>query len=114
MDVMKGSVLAAHAPFMPAGNATAAWPVAALGPEAAWEMAFKHAAASNYLGNLVFRLAHNVVFACLAPRQRVYVSLGAMGCSMSALGLGVYVGGGTSLLWVYFACAAPRGWPTRR
>ena len=31
-----------------------------------WENLFKHAAAFNYVGNLIFRLAHNFVFGCVS------------------------------------------------
>ena len=32
---------------------------------------FEHAASFEYIGNLIFRLAHNFVFASVVPRQRV-------------------------------------------
>lgn len=66
-----------------------------------FEQQFKHAATFNYIGNLVFRLAHNIVFACIVPRYRVYVSLLCMMTSMGMIGVGVYGFGGTSLAWVY-------------
>lgn len=44
-----------------------------------------------YLGNLVFRLMHNIVFACLIPRHRVFVSFILMACSMSILGVFVFL-----------------------
>jgi hypothetical protein len=69
--------------------------------QASWELSFKHAATFNYIGNLVFRLAHNIVFACIVPRYRVYVSLFAMLTSMGMIGVGIYGFGGTSLGWVY-------------
>eukprot|EP01043_Picozoa_sp_COSAG02_P030233 COSAG02_NODE_1922_length_10360_cov_38.101452_7_plen_352_part_00 len=97
MDVMRGNIVAAHGGQQ--------WPEPSLGPQTEWESSFKHAAASNYLGNLCFRIAHNFFFACIAPRHRVYVSLFAMTTAMSALGLGVYACRGTSLLWVYFSYA---------
>jgi hypothetical protein len=36
---------------------------------------FSFAASFLYIGNLVFRLMHNVVFGFLSPRQRVYLSM---------------------------------------
>ena len=64
MDVMKGNVLAAQPD-------KASWPTAELGAVADWELRFKHAATANFVGNLVFRIAHNFFFACLVPRHRV-------------------------------------------
>ena len=49
--------------------------------------AFKHASQLNYVGNLVFRLAHNFVFAFLTPRQRVLLALVAMGFATGLLGV---------------------------
>ena len=68
-----------------------------------FESLFKHAASFNYIGNLIFRIAHNFVFAPFIPRHRVVISLTAMLTSMLLLGLGVYQFEGTSLNWVYFA-----------
>ena len=68
-----------------------------------FESLFKHAASFNYIGNLIFRIAHNFVFAPFIPRHRVVISLSAMLASMLLLGLGVYQFEGTSLNWVYFA-----------
>lgn len=70
-----------------------------------WELQFKHAATFNYIGNLVFRLAHNIVFACIVPRHRVYVSLFAMMLSMGLIGVGIYSFQGVSLAWVYASYA---------
>ena len=66
-----------------------------------FESQFKHAPSFVYIGNLVFRLAHNIVFACIVPRYRVYVSLLCMMTSMGMIGVGVYGFGGTSIGWVY-------------
>ena len=33
---------------------------------------FKHASTLNYVGNLIFRIAHNFIFFFLTPRQRVH------------------------------------------
>eukprot|EP00937_MAST-01D_sp_MAST-1D-sp2_P003739 g3739.t1 len=38
-----------------------------------------------YIGNLIFRMGHNVFFGCLVPRQRVYCSAVAMCVSMTIL-----------------------------
>ena len=46
---------------------------------------FEYASQLNYAGNLVFRIAHNFVFACFTPRQRVYLSLAAMGLAATLL-----------------------------
>ena len=70
-----------------------------------FESAFKHAASFNYIGNLIFRIAHNFVFAPFIPRHRVIVSLSAMLTSMLLIALGVYQFDGTSLNWVYFSYA---------
>jgi hypothetical protein len=35
-----------------------------------------------YLGNLVFRLSHNVLFGFLSPRQRVILAMSSMAASM--------------------------------
>lgn len=71
----------------------------------AFESAFKHAASFNYIGNLIFRIAHNFVFAPFIPRHRVVISLSAMLTSMLLIGVGVYQFDGTSLNWVYSAYA---------
>lgn len=70
-----------------------------------FESAFKHAASFNYIGNLIFRIAHNFVFAPFIPRHRVVISLSAMLTSMLLIGIGVYKFDGTSLNWVYSAYA---------
>ena len=66
-----------------------------------FESQFKHATSFVYIGNLVFRLAHNIVFACIVPRYRVYVSLLCMMTSMGMIGVGIYGFEGTSIAWVY-------------
>ena len=70
-----------------------------------FEDKFKHAASFNYIGNLIFRIAHNFVFAPFIPRHRVVISLAAMLTSMLLIGLGVYQFAGTSLAWVYVSYA---------
>lgn len=52
---------------------------------------FSYAVSCLYLGNLVFRLMHNVVFFWLIPRHRVYMSFCLMACSMSLLGVLVFL-----------------------
>eukprot|EP00906_Rhabdomonas_costata_P013604 RCo019518 len=44
-----------------------------------------------YLGNLIFRLAHTVIFAWVTPFNRVYISLGSMLISVLLLGVGVFL-----------------------
>lgn len=38
-----------------------------------------------YIFNLIFRIAHNFLFAPIKPRNRVYIAMGAMCCSMLTL-----------------------------
>lgn len=65
--------------------------------------AFKYASQLNYLGNLIFRIAHNFVFAFLTPRQRVHVSLGAMGLAVSLLAGPICILGSPWIGWVPIA-----------
>lgn len=51
---------------------------------------FSFAVSWLYMGNLVFRAMHNVVFAAFVPRQRVYISLIAMTCSMLVISLLIF------------------------
>lgn len=44
-----------------------------------------------YIGNLVFRMAHNFLFGCMVPRHRVYVSMVSMVVAMLTLGVGVFL-----------------------
>ena len=46
---------------------------------------YQHGCSMNYVGNLIFRIAHNFVFAKVRPRHRVYISLLSMCFSMSLL-----------------------------
>eukprot|EP00949_MAST-11_sp_MAST-11-sp1_P002202 g2202.t1 len=62
---------------------------------------FHHACTLNYVGNLIFRLAHNFIFACFVPRTRVYISLGAMMLSAGILGFVVIGAGSHWLGWIY-------------
>ena len=62
---------------------------------------FQHGCSFNYIGNLIFRLAHNFVFSAVRPRNRVYISLGSMSLSMSLLGGIVVLGGNHWVGWSY-------------
>jgi hypothetical protein len=65
---------------------------------------FGFAVSFLYIGNLVFRLAHNFVFFFVKPRYRVHISMGCMMLSMFILGIFVFVLDYTdTLLWVYIA-----------
>ena len=70
-----------------------------------FETIFKHAASFNYIFNLIFRLAHNFVFACVIPRYRVYLALGAMFSSMGSICIFIYMLKGTSVGWIFFSYA---------
>ena len=72
-------------------------------PTEQFQTQFKHAAAFDLWFNLIFRVMHNVVFACFVPRHRVYISLGCMASSMLLIGGGIHMYGGTSIAWVYVA-----------
>lgn len=52
---------------------------------------FSYAVSCLYLGNLVFRLMHNIVFAWLIPRHRVYMSFILMCGSMSLIGILIFL-----------------------
>jgi len=81
--------------------------------KAVFEAEFKHAASFEYIFNLIFRLAHNLVFACFIPRHRVYVAMSAMMSSMLLIGVGIYHNQATSLGWVYVAYSLGGvGWGT--
>ena len=66
---------------------------------------FAFAVSFLYIGNLVFRLLHNVVFAFITPRTRVFVSMGAMSLAMFFLGVCVFVRESKSIAWVFLAYA---------
>lgn len=55
-----------------------------------------------YIGNLVFRLMHNFIFACIVPRARVYLSMLSMAASMFILGFYVFHLNNTEHLWPVF------------
>ena len=65
--------------------------------------AFEHASQLNYLGNLIFRLAHNFVFAFLTPRQRVRLSLLCMAIAMILLAVFVCLLRSTWMGWIVLA-----------
>lgn len=56
-----------------------------------------------YLGNLIFRLMHNVLFSCLKPRQRVMISYVSMTLSMLLLVIPYFVFEMKHLVFVFFA-----------
>ena len=83
-----------------------------------------------YLGNLIFRLMHNVLFTCLRPRQRVMLAYFSMFCAHSLLGIMYYVVNSKSVAWVFvsymisgvgigtfesnlISCLTPLGHPTK-
>ena len=64
---------------------------------------FTHAATFNFVGNLVFRLAHNFVFAAFKPKGRVYFSLGSIILAMTLLLVFPFAAKSTWLGWVFIA-----------
>jgi len=64
---------------------------------------FSFATSLLYLGNLVFRLLHNVLFCFLRPRYRVVVAYLCMTIATGTLAVAYYLVNSTSLLWVYVA-----------
>jgi MFS family permease len=65
---------------------------------------FSFAVSFLYIGNLIFRMAHNFIFAPIAPRNRVYVSMGAMAVSMVVLGIFVFMlNWNGTMAWIYVA-----------
>ena len=65
---------------------------------------FSNAVSFLYIGNLIFRLAHNFIFAPIKPRNRVYVAILSMALSMTILSIFVFVLEYTNTLaWVYIA-----------
>jgi hypothetical protein len=67
------------------------------------DSAFEHASQLNYLGNLLFRLAHNFVFAFLTPRQRVHLSLLCMALASGILAVFVCLLRSPWIGWVVLA-----------
>lgn len=56
-----------------------------------------------YLGNLIFRLLHNILFTCMKPRQRVMLAYASMVVSQLVIGFAYYVANSTHLAWVFVA-----------
>jgi hypothetical protein len=67
------------------------------------DLAFEYASQLNYVGNLVFRLAHNFIFACFTPRQRVHISLGCMALAALLLVVPILILESPWLGWVPIA-----------
>ena len=65
--------------------------------------AFGAAVSFLYLGNLIFRFAHNFVFFCVTPRWRVILAMLSMMIAMLVLLLMVFLWESKNLLWVYVA-----------
>ena len=65
--------------------------------------AFGAAVSFLYLGNLIFRFAHNFVFFCVTPRWRVIIAMVSMMTAMSVLLGPVFLWDSTNLIWVYVA-----------
>lgn len=56
-----------------------------------------------YMFNLVFRFAHNILFGCISPRTRVYVSMIAMMLSMLVIAVCIMILESHRLCWVVLA-----------
>ena len=67
---------------------------------------FGNAVSFLYMGNLVFRFAHNILFFCFSPRIRVLIAMLCMVASLNLLLWGVFVCKLThTLAWIYGAYA---------
>ena len=64
---------------------------------------FSFAVSLLYLGNLVFRLMHNVLFCLLRPRHRVVIAYCCMMFSTALLPVAYYFAASQHVLWVYVA-----------
>lgn len=64
---------------------------------------FSFAVSLLYLGNLIFRLMHNVLFSFLRPRFRVVVAYVCMSLALGVLGIAYYIVNSKSMVWVYVA-----------
>eukprot|EP01119_Soliformovum_irregulare_P020832 TRINITY_DN6809_c0_g2_i1.p1 TRINITY_DN6809_c0_g2~~TRINITY_DN6809_c0_g2_i1.p1 ORF type:complete len:424 (+),score=83.09 TRINITY_DN6809_c0_g2_i1:347-1618(+) len=64
---------------------------------------FGIAASFVYLGNLIFRLGHNIIFAYFYPRTRVLISMSCMAMSMLIITLIFFAIPNPSLAWVFVA-----------
>jgi hypothetical protein len=67
------------------------------------KVSFQHACSFNYIGNMVFRIAHNFVFSGLSPRQRVYVSLISIATAMCIISFVVVIFKHHWLGWIYLS-----------
>merc|ERR1719223_974224 len=56
-----------------------------------------------YLGNMLFRLLHNLVFSFLRPRSRVIISYFGMMIAVNLLGWLMYIGNVKNLAVVYIS-----------
>ena len=64
---------------------------------------FKHDSTLNYVGNLILRLAHNFVFACVSPHTRVHIALCSMALAMGVLAFAMCILKSTWIGWVFIA-----------
>ena len=64
---------------------------------------FSIAVSFLYLGNLIFRFAHNLIFFCVTPRYRVINAMISMMLALSVLLGPVMVGRSQNLAWVFLS-----------
>jgi MFS family permease len=64
---------------------------------------FGTAVGTIYLGNLLFRLLHNIIFSWLVPRQRVMLAYCLAVVANLTIGFAYWVAESTSLAWVFVA-----------
>ena len=62
---------------------------------------FEHGTSLIYVGNLLFRLLHNLVFGMFTPRNRVIISLLSITISMLLLSFVYFVINSQNVAWVY-------------
>ena len=65
--------------------------------------AFGRAVSALYMGNLVFRFAHNLILFPLSPRGRTCLSIMVLGLSMSVIAFGIFIFKIHDLSLVWFA-----------
>jgi len=73
---------------------------------------FDHSATANFVGNLIFRLFHNVFFGCVSPRIRVLISLYCMIAAMILISFFFFIMESKWLFLVpicYFLCGMSIG-----
>lgn len=58
-----------------------------------------------YIFNLIFRVAHNILFGCFSPRARVYIATGSMMLSMLVIGVVIMTLESYHIAWVVIAYA---------